>query len=109
VLGAYTGGGGGGGANVIDYPYNASGGTGGTGGGGNGGGASGAKQAGTTNRGGGGGGARCNDTYGTAGGSGIVVIRYPLTYASATTSGASYTTDGTYRIYTFNSSGTITF
>jgi hypothetical protein len=47
---------------------------------------------------------------GAAGGSGIVVIRYPTTYSAATTTGTvSYTTTDTYRIYTFTGSGTITF
>lgn len=65
--------------------------------------------AGTTNRGGGGGGGGIN--YGNvgpggAGGSGIVVIRYPTGALSAT--GGTVTTSGGYTIHTFTANGTFT-
>lgn len=101
---------GGGGAGVVN------GGTGGAGG--NGGGGQGAiygsanAVAGTANTGGGGGGGILT-TYlnGGNGGSGVVIIRYSSTYAdaTATTGGPSYDNTGGYKIYTFNSSGTITW
>jgi hypothetical protein len=45
------------------------------------------------------------------GGSGIVVIRYADVYAAAanTTGSPNVTIAGGYRVYTFTSSGTITF
>ena len=63
-------------------------------------------QAGATNTGGGGGGGRVDGTApGAAGGSGIVVIRYPVTLPTLTTIGAgltySYGVGDNYRIYTF--------
>ena len=67
----YAGGGGG----ASRDSTTANGGTGGTGGGGNGQGLQGSSQAGTANTGGGGGGGHLN-ALGTAGGSGIVIIRY---------------------------------
>jgi hypothetical protein len=81
------------------------GGVGGTGGGGNGSGG-GAGGAGTANSGGGGGGGRSS---GGNGGSGIIIIRYPDTFADATTvTGSPVKTDiGGYKIYRFNASGTI--
>jgi hypothetical protein len=50
-------------------------------------------------------------TLGGAGGSGIVVIRYPNTYPTAisTTGSPTVANTGGYRIYTWTSSGTITF
>lgn len=86
-------------------------GTGGSGGGGAGGNPTGA-VAGTPNTGGGGGGGT-NGTPGAAGGSGIVVIRYPDSYSTATsTTGnpTAVTTSG-YRIYSWTTvgSGSITF
>jgi hypothetical protein len=43
-----------------------------------------------------------------AGGKGVVIIRYPDTFPSATTlTVGTLTTTGGYKIYTFNDSGTI--
>lgn len=101
---------GGGGAGVVNSC------TGGAGG--NGGGGSGAiygsanAVAGTANTGGGGGGGILTTyTNGGNGGSGVVIIRYANTYADAasTTGSPTYTNTGGYKIYTFNSSGTITW
>jgi len=98
-------GGGGGGTIFSNTPA-----TGGTGGGGTGANGSTNATAGTTNLGGGGGGGGGNGPVRTAGagGSGIVVIStlYP---ATATTGSPVVTTSGANTIYTFNSSGTITF
>jgi hypothetical protein len=100
----YAGGGGGGGGNI-------SAGLGGLGGGGNGE-AYGSRVpvSGTPNTGGGGGGSWENATQG-AGGSGIVIIRYPDTYnaATATTGSPTINVAGGYRVYTFTASGSITF
>jgi len=66
--------------------------------------------SGTANRGGGGGGAYSTYNSG-AGGSGVVIVRWLESArgtATATTGSPSYTTDGGYRYYTFNSSGSIT-
>lgn len=100
----YAGGGGGG---TYNSPNNA--GAGGSGGGGTGGNGN-AGTAGTANTGGGGGGSS-NTWAGNAGGSGIVIIRYPDTNAAAraTTGSPAVTQTGGYRIYTFTGSGTITF
>ena len=108
----YAGGGGAGGWTSSAYED----GYGGLGGGGAGGGygTSGNKQAragfaGATNTGGGGGAG--NQASGANGGSGIVVIRYPNTYAAAsgTTGSPTITTAGGYRIYQWTSSGSMTF
>ena len=58
--------------------------------------------------GGGGGGGAPNFAGPSAGGSGIVIIRslYP---AASTTGSPTVTTSGTFTVYTFTSSGTITF
>jgi len=87
--------------------------SGGAGGGGNGGYDTTSATSGTANLGGGGGGAG-NGAGGSSagsGGSGVVVIRYANTYpdASATTGSPTYANTGGYKIYTFTSSGTITF
>jgi hypothetical protein len=92
----YYGGGGGGGYGAAN--------SGGTGGGGTGGGS---KTAGTANTGGGGGGAFPVNTAGSNGGSGVVIIKYPDTFAAATTTGSPTITAITgYRIYTFTGTGT---
>ena len=78
-------------------------------GGGSGGGTSGPTSGGYYNGGGGGG---SGIGYATgAGGSGIVIIRYPDTYlpATATTGSPTITVTGGYRIYKFTGSGSITF
>jgi len=100
---AYAGGGGGGG-NVSNY-----GGYGGAGGGGNGaraGGSAVASTAGTANTGGGGGGGSNAYTTGSNGGSGIVAISYPDTYAAAasTTGSPTVSTSGSGSILCSNSS-----
>lgn len=66
--------------------------------------------AGTANRGGGGGGTAYYAAA-VSGGSGIVVLRYPNTYPnpSATSGSPTVTNTGGYKIYTFNSIGSITF
>jgi hypothetical protein len=48
---------------------------------------------------------------GTAGGSGIVILRYPDTFpaATATTGSPTITNPTGYRLYTFTASGSITF
>jgi hypothetical protein len=112
----YAGGGGGGG-------YNSNPGGLGTAGGGNGGYFVGNKldvpfdrngTSGLNNTGGGGG--ACTATgdgwlFGAAGGSGIVVIRYPSYQAAArvTTGNPRTYVNGPWRVYIFNASGTITF
>ena len=109
----YAGGGGGGQRNAFNVPQ----GLGGEGGGGNGGTDPGVIGfAGAPNTGGGGGGLGGNLGAGSAGtggdgGSGIVIIRYPHTFipAQATTGSTTYTVSDGYRIYTFTSSGSITF
>jgi hypothetical protein len=73
--------------------------------------------SGFANTGGGGGGAgdSANATIsvanptGAAGGSGIVVIRYPSYLAPATAVGANTYISGPYRVYVWVSSGSITF
>lgn len=89
--------------------YYAGGGAGGIGsrpGGSGGGGAT--NTAGTANTGGGGGGGAGNNTQGGNGGSGVVIIKYPDTYAEATTTGSPTVTSITgYRIYKFTGTGTI--
>jgi hypothetical protein len=68
---------------------------------------------GTANYGGGGGGrGALYPTNGTAragnGGSGIVLIRYPISAGASKCSGGTQTNDGTYYIHTFTGSGTFT-
>jgi hypothetical protein len=67
--------------------------------------------AGTANTGGGGGGGAGDNTQGGNGGSGVVIIRYADSSAEATstTGSPTYTTPTGYRVYTFTSSGSITF
>ena len=114
---ANTGGGGGGfttAAHILTMP----GGSGGVGGGGAGGNVTSSSTttnaiAGTVNTGGGGGGcSRSTATVGTgqAGGSGIVIIRYPNTFKDAVSvSNGTKTTANSHTIYTFTTSGSITF
>jgi hypothetical protein len=66
---------------------------------------------GTVNTGGGGGGGGINPATSTAGGSGIVILRYPNIYpdAASTTGSPTYANIGGYKIYTFTGSGSITF
>jgi hypothetical protein len=98
---------GGGGAGAGQTGFN--GGAGGDGGGGAGGnsGAAGSSAAANTGGGGGGGGQNAN---GAAGGSGVVIVRTSQSEVVATTSGLTTVTviEG-YRIYQFNSSGSIMF
>ena len=68
--------------------------------------------AGTVNTGGGGGGTTATITTYTsgAGGSGIIILRYPTMYPPATTTGSpTITTVSGYRIYEFTGSGSISF
>lgn len=98
--------GGGGGAGSIYFDPGAAG---GTGGGGTGAGSVTAATAGTANTGGGGGGASgFTPIPGAAGGSGVVIISSPIAAAS-TTGSPTVTTSGGNTIYTFTSSGTITW
>jgi hypothetical protein len=97
----YGGGGGGGGDGVK--------GLGGAGGGGDGAGNGETPQSGVAGTGGGGGGMRGDDSpVSGSGGSGIVIIRVPQTAAS-TTGSPTVTTVGSDTVYTFTSSGSITF
>jgi len=103
----YAGGGGGGQTRSGQIP-----GSGGAGGGGAGAGDA-ASVAGIANTGGGGGGGGGIDTARNSanGGSGVVIIRYPNTAADAvsTTGSPTFTNTGGNKIYTFTSSGSITF
>jgi hypothetical protein len=102
----YAGGGGGGARSSRTV------GSGGAGGGGSGGNDSGVSPtAGTANTGGGGGGGGGFSNTSRAGGSGIVIIRYPNTFddAVATTGSPSFSNTGGYKIYTWTGSGSITF
>ena len=105
ITGQYYGGGGGGGG-----PNESS--TGGNGGGGNGYGPDRPSGPGAPNTGGGGGAGWAQDYWGGdgSGGSGIVVIRTPDSdRVAAVTGGCSISTSGSFRLYTFTSSGTILF
>jgi hypothetical protein len=93
-----AGGGGGGGI----YGTNGAGGAGGGGAGANPGG------SGTANTGSGGGGANNGGNTSGAGGSGVVIISSPIA-ATSTTGSPSVTSSGGNTIYTFNSSGSLTF
>ena len=69
-----------------------------------------AGSGGTVNTGGGGGGSQSADGSGSSGGSGIVVIRYPDTFATATTTGSPNVIYANANIiYRFWQSGSITF
>jgi hypothetical protein len=103
----YAGGGGG-------YGYNSDKGIGGLGGGGNGGGnpIPVASTAGATNTGGGGGGGTTDGSGGggKAGGSGVIILRFLSTVTPTGTTGSpTITTDGSYSVYKFTASGSITF
>ena len=103
-FGASYAGGGGGSTNIYSKGY------GGMGGGANGTNVSSATGLnGATNTGGGAGAGGYNATGGT-GGSGIVILAYPSTFpdASSVTNGTKTTTGG-YKVYTFLTSGSITF
>jgi hypothetical protein len=89
--GSYAGGGGAGGA-------------GGAGGGGTGGGTNGNSTSGTANLGGGGGGADYDQTFGSSGGSGIVIISY---VGAQQFGGGVVTSSGGNTIHTFTTSGTL--
>ena len=68
-------------------------------------------ESGVLNTGGGGGGGGSGGSFqsaGGTGGSGVVILRTRST-ASATTGSPTVTTDGSYNIYTFTASGSITF
>lgn len=104
----YYGGGGGGGTADYDPGEGGAGGEGGGGAGGYGSGAGSPGTAGTTNRGGGGGGSGNNYNDPGAGGSGVVIIRY-LTSDVISATGGTKTTDGSYTIHTFTSSGTFAY
>ncbi len=95
-FGTYYAGGGAGGDNNTGVTTK---GIGGLGGGGN------TANSGTVNTGGGGGGDGGN------GGSGVVIVRYPDRYNNATsvTGSPTLTISGGYKLYTFTSSGSITF
>ena len=109
-------GGGGGGQWLWAFSGTVTPGTGGTGGGGNAAGGSGGNgNAGTANTGGGGGGGSANHTAGPstinggAGGSGIVILRYPAVYTISGLSGST-ATDGTSKVTTFTTgTGNIQF
>ena len=83
-------------------------GDGGSGGGANGAASGGIAANGTVNTGGGGGGGGSYGGSGGSGGSGVVIIRTPGTAAS-TTGSPTVTQDGSYNIYTFTGTGSITF
>ena len=60
--------------------------------------------------GGGGGGGSTNQPAGASGGSGVVILKYSVSLKPAITTGSpTITITNGYRIYKFNSSGTITF
>ena len=69
--------------------------------------------SGSANTGGGGGGAsgyHSTTRLAGSGGSGVVIIRYPSTYANAASAvGSTLNTTGGYKYYTFTTSGSITF
>lgn len=110
----YYGGGGGGGINDNSGTLISNGGgTGGLGGGGNGSsygvlisGSNFTGTAGTPNTGGGGGGTDCESSVAGAGGSGIVIIKYP---GAPVATGGTVTQSGGYTIHTYSTVGTFSF
>ena len=107
----FRGGGGGGGA---EQPGSSGAGAGGNGGGGAGGLYQATATSGASNTGGGGGGAGYPGTTSGAGGSGVVIIAYPDTFAAITTIPGTLTYDqptrAGYRVYRFTAgSGTVMF
>jgi hypothetical protein len=102
----------GGGGGGVPYGSTETPGTGGAGGGGNAGNQNVASTAGTANTGGGGGsGAFYGGTDGgpgRSGGSGVVILRIPTANYSGTYTNATETTDGSFKVLTFNSSGSYT-
>lgn len=105
----YAGGGGGGAGSAGAEAGQGAGGLGGGGAGGYGGNTAGV--AGSANTGGGAGGRSQPAGAGQNGGSGIVIIRYADTYAPApaTTGSPTITVAGGYRVYTWTTSGSVTF
>jgi hypothetical protein len=94
-------GGGGGGGGTGSPTASAGGGAGGTS-------ANGGNGTANTGGGGGGGSGVAPGYNGGTGGSGVVILRHPDTFRAATTlTGGTLTTTGGFRIYTFNSTGTI--
>jgi hypothetical protein len=66
--------------------------------------------AGVNNTGGGGGGTGAQPSfYGANGGSGVVIIRYPISYANSGVTTGSYAEVNGYRIFTFAATGSLTF
>ena len=100
----YCGGGGGGGHPAGSSAH----GTGGSGGGGRGGYASNPAVNGSANRGGGGGGSETSNIYGALGGSGVVVIRYPIETLELKATGGRVTYANGKTIHTFEGSGHFT-
>lgn len=103
ITGSYYAGGGGGGYNAASPGPN-----GGIGGGGSGGLITSDGTSGTANTGGGGGGGGAGGYGRGNGGSGIVIVRSPQ-LASSTTGSPTVSISGGYIIYSFTSSGSITF
>jgi hypothetical protein len=100
----YAGGGGGGGYSAGSAA------SGGAGGGGPGGISGSNVGAGTANTGGGGGGGGNTDYLGGDGGSGVVILRFLSTVTVVGTTGSpTITTDGSYKVYKYTASGSITF
>ena len=100
----YAGGGGGGGFSAGSAA------SGGSGGGGAGGISGSSTGAGTVNTGGGGGGAGNTGSSGGTGGSGVVILRFLSTVTvTGTTGSPTITTDGSYKVYKYTATGSITF
>jgi hypothetical protein len=91
--------------------YYAGGGGGGDSGlGGLGGGGSSISENGVANTGGGGAASPGASTYSGTGGSGVVILRFPSSITVSTTTGSpTITTDGSFKVYKYTASGSITF